>query len=76
MREMLKVAFSCNKCGAKHRVRTMRPQKLVRCLCGEVFRVTAEGYEFLNNLPDSRIIGQTDEVKRMIADGRILLATR
>lgn len=76
MREMLKDAFRCNKCGAKHRVRTMRPQKLVRCVCGEVFRVTAQGYEFLNHLPDQRLIGQSAAVKDAIANGRIILATR
>lgn len=75
-KRMLKDVFKCNSCGTKHRVRSMRSQKLVRCLCGAVFRVTKEGYEFLNHLPDPRTIGISQTAKEMIADGRIILATR
>lgn len=78
MREMLKDAFRCNKCGAKHRVRTMRPQKLVRCVCGDVFLVTAKGYEFLNEIPGRHIVGQAVGVIDAWVDGdvsRCLLET-
>lgn len=75
-KRMLKTTFLCNKCGMKNRVKTLRAQTLKRCLCGEVFRVTKDGYEFLNHLPDPRTVGLSAQTKAMIADGRIILASR
>lgn len=74
--KLLKTSFKCNRCSARVRVRSMRMQTVVRCICGEVFRVTKDGYEFLNHLPDPRTIGISAEAKAMIDDGRIILATR